>query len=159
MIFVTVGTTHFQFDRLLSAVATLDTDQELIVQRGPSRVPVESARVIDFLSFDQLNDHVRDADIVITHAGVGSIMVALSHGKQPVVVPRLQRFGEAVDDHQVQVATQLHQTGRVRAVLDLGCFEQVVTSATNPDAQGGLLLGPLVAVVADEVRRAASRRR
>ncbi len=158
MIFVTVGTTHFQFDRLLSAVAALDTGDELVVQRGPSRVPLGSARVMDFLSFDELNDHVRQADTVITHAGVGSIMVALSQGKRPVVVPRLQRFGEAVDDHQVQVATQLDRSGRVRAVLDLADLGRAVTSATNAEAQGGLLLGPLVEVVADEVRRAASRR-
>ena len=158
VIFVTVGTTHFQFDRLLSAVAALDTGDELVVQRGPSRVPLGSARVMDFLSFDELNDHVRQADTVITHAGVGSIMVALSQGKRPVVVPRLQRFGEAVDDHQVQVATQLDRSGRVRAVLDLADLGRAVTSATNAEAQGGLLLGPLVEVVADEVRRAASRR-
>ena len=158
MIFVTVGTTHFQFDRLLSAVAALDTSQELIVQRGPSRVPLDNARVVDFLSFDELNEHVRNAEIVITHAGVGSIMVALSLGKRPVVVPRLQRFGEAVDDHQVQVATQLHQTGRVRAVLDLPRLGEVVASAKDADGEGGLMLGPLVGVVADEVRRATSRR-
>jgi UDP-N-acetylglucosamine transferase subunit ALG13 len=158
VIFVTVGTTHFPFDRLLSAVAALDTDQELVVQRGPSRVSLGNAWVTDFLAFDKLNDHVRRADIVITHAGVGSIMVALSHGKRPVVVPRLERFGEAVDDHQVQVATQLDRTGRVRAVLDLADLGRVVTTATNADAQGGLLLGPLVEVVADEVRRAASQR-
>ena len=158
MIFVTVGTTHFQFDRLLSAVAALETDEELVVQRGPSRVPLGDARVIDFLSFDELNDRVRQADTVITHAGVGSIMVALSQGKRPVVVPRLERFREAVDDHQVQVATQLDRTGRVRAVLDLADLKRVVTSAPDADEQGGLLLGPLVEVVADEVRRAASRR-
>ena len=96
MIFVTVGTTHFPFDRLLSAVATLETNEELVVQRGPSQVPVGNACVIDFLSFDELNDHVREAGTVISHAGVGSIMVALSHGKRPIVVPRLERFGEAV---------------------------------------------------------------
>jgi UDP-N-acetylglucosamine transferase subunit ALG13 len=158
MIFVTVGTTHFQFDRLLSAVAALDTSQELVVQRGPSRVPLDNARVVDFLSFDELNEHVRAAEIVITHAGVGSIMVALSLGRRPIVVPRLQRFGEAVDDHQVHVATQLHQTGRVRAVLDLARLREAVVSATDAAGEGGLKLGPLVGVVADEVRRAAYRR-
>ena len=158
MIFVTVGTTHYQFDRLLSAVAELDTGQELIVQRGPSRVPLDNARVTDFLSFDELNQHVRDAEVVIMHAGVGSIMIALSLGKRPVVVPRLQRFGEAVDDHQVQVATQLHQAGRVRAVLDLARLGEVVASATDAHEEVELMLGPLVGVVADEVRRVTSRR-
>ena len=158
MIFVTVGTTHFPFDRLLSAVATLETNEELVVQRGPSQVPVGNARVIDFLSFDELNDHVREAGTVISHAGVGSIMVALSHGKRPIVVPRLERFGEAVDDHQMQVATLLDRAGRVRAVHDLADLTRIVTSTASADGDGGLLLGPLVEVVADEVRRAISPR-
>ena len=54
MIFVTVGTTHFQFDRLIAGVAALKTDEEIVVQRGPSRVPAGNARVVDFLSFGEL---------------------------------------------------------------------------------------------------------
>lgn len=154
MIFVTVGTTHFPFDRLLSAVATLETDDELVVQHGPSQVPIDNARLIDFLSFDELNDYVRDAGTVISHAGVGSIMVALSHGKRPIVVPRLERFGEAVDDHQLQVATLLDRAGRVRAVDDLADLGAVVASTAGEGGEGRLLLGPLVEAVADDVRRA-----
>jgi UDP-N-acetylglucosamine transferase subunit ALG13 len=154
MIFVTVGTTHFPFDRLLSAVATLETDEELVVQRGPSHVPLANARVMDFLSFDELNHHVRTAKTVISHAGVGSIMVALSHGKRPIVVPRLERFGEAVDDHQLQVATLLDRADRVRAVDDLADLDRIVTSAQGADGESGLRLGPLVEVVAEEVRHA-----
>ncbi len=158
MIFVTVGTTHFPFDRLLSAVATLETDDELVVQRGPSQVPIDNARSIDFLSFDELNDYVRDAGTVISHAGVGSIMVALSHGKRPIVVPRLERFGEAVDDHQLQVATLLDRAGRVRAVDDLADLGVVVASTASAGGEERLLLGPLVEAVADDVRRAIAPR-
>jgi UDP-N-acetylglucosamine transferase subunit ALG13 len=158
MIFVTVGTTHFPFDRLLSAVATLETDDELVVQRGPSQVPIDNARSIDFLSFDELNDYVRDAGTVISHAGVGSIMVALSHGKRPIVVPRLERFGEAVDDHQLQVAALLDRAGRVRAVDDLADLGAVVASTASAGGEERLLLGPLVEAVADDVRRAIAPR-
>ena len=76
MIFVTVGTTHFQFDRLIAGVATLETDEEIVVQRGPSRVPAGNARVVDFLSFGELADYIRRSRVVVSHAGVGSIMVA-----------------------------------------------------------------------------------
>jgi UDP-N-acetylglucosamine transferase subunit ALG13 len=154
MIFVTVGTTHFPFDRLLSAVSSLETDEELVVQRGPSEVPFDRGRVIDFLSFDELNDLVREATTVISHAGVGSIMVALSHGKRPIVVPRLERYGEAVDDHQLQVAELLDTAGRVTVVRDLADLTDLVKSTSGADGDEGLAPGPLVEVVADDVRRA-----
>jgi UDP-N-acetylglucosamine transferase subunit ALG13 len=91
---------------------------------------------------------------VISHAGVGSIMVALSHGKRPIVVPRLERFGEAVDDHQLQVATLLDRAGRVTAVDDLADLGAVVASTASAGGEEMLLLGPLVEAVADDVRRA-----
>ena len=50
MIFVTVGTTHFSFDRLMMGVATLDVDDEIVVQRGPSRVALHNALVVDYES-------------------------------------------------------------------------------------------------------------
>ena len=55
---------------------------------------------------------------MICHAGVGSVMVALMNGKRPVVVPRLHRFGEAVDDHQLTFARRFRQAGLVELVED-----------------------------------------
>jgi UDP-N-acetylglucosamine transferase subunit ALG13 len=71
--------------------------------------------VVDFLSFEQLVDKVRSARVVVTHAGVGSIMVALANAKRPIVVPRRAAFREAVDDHQLQL-------GRRLAAADLVTF-------------------------------------
>jgi UDP-N-acetylglucosamine transferase subunit ALG13 len=157
VILVTVGTTHFQFDRLITAVATLDAADEIVVQRGPSQVTVENARIIDFLSFAELDDLVLRSRVVVMHAGVGSILVALSHGKKPIVVPRLARFGEAVDDHQVQVAAMLAEQGRVTALHEPSGLGDAVASASVGSHSGGLFVGPLVDVLADEVARAISR--
>lgn len=154
MIFVTVGTTHFRFDRLVAAVAALRTEEELVVQRGPSTVAVPDAQVVDFLSFERLVEHVRRSRVVVSHAGVGSIMVALAHGRRPIVVPRLARYGEAVDDHQVQVATTLAERGRVITVADpLELDRLLASAATGDDTIAGLAFGALVEVVAEEVRR------
>ena len=154
MIFVTVGTTHFPFDRLVASVATLDVDDEIVVQRGASSITPENAQVIDFLSFEELADHVRRSRVVVSHAGVGSIMVALSHGKRPIVVPRLARYGEAVDDHQAQIAAMLGEQGRVTALDDVGGLRLAIASALDVPNERGLPFGPLVDVVAEEVRRA-----
>ncbi len=61
---------------------------------------------------------VRAARVVVTHAGVGTIMVALANGKRPVVMPRLSRFAEAVDDHQLGLARRLSEADFVTLVED-----------------------------------------
>ena len=59
---------------------------------------------------------IRRARVVVTHAGVGSVMVALANGKRPVVVPRRKAFGEAVDDHQLQLGRRFAAAGLVTLV-------------------------------------------
>jgi UDP-N-acetylglucosamine transferase subunit ALG13 len=118
MIFVTVGASGYQFDRLLEAVADLDLDEEMVVQHGPSGVRVPKATRVDFLPFESIVDHVRRARSVVTHAGIGSVLLAAANGKRPIVVPRLSRFGEAVDDHQLGAGRKLAEAGLVRLVED-----------------------------------------
>lgn len=115
MIFVTVGTNEARFDRLLHAVEELEVD-DLVVQCGSSSLRPKNATCFDFLAFERLVEFVRSASVVVTHAGVGSIAVTLANGRRPVVVPRLQRYGEAVDDHQVALARKLEESGLVTLV-------------------------------------------
>jgi UDP-N-acetylglucosamine transferase subunit ALG13 len=118
MILVTVGASHFPFDRLLRAVDGLSTTEELVVQHGPSLVRPAGARCVEFMSFDKVSTLVQEARVVVTHAGVGSILLSLTHGKRPVVVPRLRSFGETVDDHQAECARRFDRTGLVTLVED-----------------------------------------
>ena len=117
MIFVTVGTNEAGFDRLLGAVEQIPRS-DLVVQCGHGRLRPHNARCVDFMPFAALVEHVRDAQAVITHAGAGSVMVALVQGRTPIVVPRLHRFGEAVDDHQLDFARRLAAKGLVVLVED-----------------------------------------
>jgi UDP-N-acetylglucosamine transferase subunit ALG13 len=113
MIFVTVGTNEASFDRLVAAVEDVPPGEELIVQCGASELRPGRATCVDFLPFDELVRLVRSARVVVTHAGAGSTMVALANGKRPIVVPRLHRYGEAVDDHQLHFAERLAGRGLV----------------------------------------------
>ena len=126
MIFVTVGTNEARFDRLLNAVAALETDEEIVVQKGASHVRPPNAEVYDFLPFDRIVELIRRARVVVTHAGVGSIIVALSNGKRPVAVPRLKAYGEAVDDHQVAFGRRFADAGLLTFVESLAELEQAV---------------------------------
>jgi UDP-N-acetylglucosamine transferase subunit ALG13 len=117
MIFVSVGTNEARFDRLLRAVAELRLEEELVIQHGHSTpVSAPNAELVDFLPFESMVEIIRRARIVVTHAGVGSIMVALANAKRPIVVPRRKSFGEAVDDHQLQLGRRFAEAGLVTLV-------------------------------------------
>jgi UDP-N-acetylglucosamine transferase subunit ALG13 len=116
MIFVTVGTNEAPFDRLLKAVAGLVLEEELVVQRGSSAVPIPHARCFESLPFEELLDYARAARVVIAHAGVGSVLALVSAGKRPIVLPRLHRFREAVDDHQLEFGRRLAAAGPIQLV-------------------------------------------
>jgi UDP-N-acetylglucosamine transferase subunit ALG13 len=126
VILVTLGTLHFPFDRLLRALDDLPGDEELIVQsRAPGELPAQARGVPD-LSFDELGATMRAARVVVCHAGVGSVLTALANGKRPVTVPRLVRFGEAVDDHQLAFARRLADAGLVTLIEDPAELPQAI---------------------------------
>ena len=93
MILVTVGTNEQPFDRLVRAAASLRPTQELVVQHGASKVPHGQGRWVDYLPFDELAELVAAADVVVSHAGVGSIILAHRVGKRALVVPPGSQLG------------------------------------------------------------------
>jgi UDP-N-acetylglucosamine transferase subunit ALG13 len=146
VILVTTGS-YEPFDRLLEAVDRLQLDEEIVVQHGTSSVrPRTAARNVDFLPYDDLVALVARARVVVTHAGVGSILTALANGKRPIVVPRLARHGDAVDDHQLPLAERLDESGLVTLLRDLDQLEPAIAAAgadVEPLRQGGALAADL----------------
>jgi UDP-N-acetylglucosamine transferase subunit ALG13 len=137
VIFVTVGTHHQPFERLLDALDGLD--DELVVQYGPGKPPATALHAEPFMPFDTMLDRFREADTVITHAGVGSIICASREGHVPLVVPRRHELGEHVDDHQVELTRALAQRGSVVAVWDVDTLAETVATAPpqRPPATSG----------------------
>jgi len=114
MIFVSVGTERFPFDRLIRSadhLASQVNGEPVFVQLGHSTYLPRACQWTRFLSYQDLVEQIRRARIVITHAGAGSSLLCLQSGKVPIVVPRRKRFGEHVDDHQVELATRMAQLG------------------------------------------------
>ena len=113
MIFVAVGTQKFQLNRLLKAIDDLiEQDQlkdEVFAQIGHSDYVPRNYAYKDFLSRDDFQDCINRCDLLITHSGVATIIAGLKQDKPIVVVPRLARFAEHVDDHQVQIADSFSQ--------------------------------------------------
>ena len=148
MILVTCGSSGLPFDRLVGAVAGLGGGEPLVVQHGPSTVRVAGARNVDFLPMDELTELVREARVVVCHAGVGSILLALGHGTQLVVVPRRARLGEAVDDHQVECARRFERAGLVELAEDSGQIQAAIAAARPGSVAPAARERPLV----DELR-------
>jgi UDP-N-acetylglucosamine--N-acetylmuramyl-(pentapeptide) pyrophosphoryl-undecaprenol N-acetylglucosamine transferase len=119
-VLVTVGTMEDVGFRRMVELALAGIPQGSVVtwQTGPTDVADLPVEATPFIAGDQLADLVADADVVISHAGVGSILTALEAGRLPVVVPRYQRFGEHVDDHQVQIAAHLEELGLALVIWD-----------------------------------------
>lgn len=117
MIFATVGTHAQPFGRFFAIVdAVRELGHELVVQHGTNPPPRQIERAAPFMAFDELVAHVEEAEAVITHAGVGSILTARRAGHRPLVVARLRRHGEHVDDHQDELTRRLAQLGHVVAL-------------------------------------------
>lgn len=123
MIFVILGTQKFQLDRLLK---TMDMyieqnliEEEVIAQIGNSDyIPIHYAYE-RFLDKDKFEEYINSASLVITHSGVGSIISAINARKPIIVYPRLAKYKEHVDDHQLDIARAFEKKNFV-----LCCYEQ-----------------------------------
>jgi UDP-N-acetylglucosamine transferase subunit ALG13 len=135
VIFVTLGTQEFPFDRLLAGLDGVE--EELVVQGGPSTVRPDGAAWFDYLSYTEVRELARRARVVVCHAGVGSVMTAVAEGKRPVVVPRLKRYGETVDDHQLPFAKRLAEAGLVTLVEDASRLREAIAQTPAPPASLG----------------------
>jgi UDP-N-acetylglucosamine transferase subunit ALG13 len=135
MILITVGTNEAAFDRLIVALDRIPPGEEVVAQCGSSRHRPRRASCFDFLPFDELAELIRQARVVVTHAGAGSTMVALASGKRPIVVPRLHRYGEAVDDHQLDFARRLAERGLVTVAEDPDRLSDTIAAAGGYDLE------------------------
>lgn len=107
---VTLGThERFRFPRLLRRLAELlPSDLDVLWQVGDTRIAAMPPGARQQVPMGELRQAMREADVVISHAGVGSALAAMQAGHRAVYVPRRRLHGEHVDDHQVAMARELH---------------------------------------------------
>jgi UDP-N-acetylglucosamine transferase subunit ALG13 len=121
-IFVTVGFESFPFDRLLRAIdGGLEHGLiagDIFVQTGPSRYQVQYCESKRFLDYDEIMSRLKEADIVVCHAGVGTTLLCLGLGKIPIIFPRQSGYHEHVDDHQIQFAQKMEKQGKALVAYD-----------------------------------------
>jgi UDP-N-acetylglucosamine transferase subunit ALG13 len=148
VILVSVGT-HFQrFERLVASMDELAarSPETVIIQTGFTPYRPAHAQWFPFKERAEMEALIRQARVLVTHGGAGSLITGLRLGTPIVAVPRLRRYGEHVDDHQVELIEALARQGKIVAVYDLaGLADAIELAATrrsavqqSPDAQPGL---------------------
>jgi len=113
MIFVTVGN-HFQeFDRLLKKVDEIAPriPHEIVIQKGYSKYIPRNTKHFDFVPMDEAMNYIQRSDLVISHAGIGTIILCKENGIPLIIFPRRKKYGEHGTDHQVEIAEALKERG------------------------------------------------
>lgn len=129
MIFVTVGSQKFQFNRLLMKVDELVEKQVIqdtvFAQTGYCDYIPRFFEHTAFMETDIFADMESKADLVITHGGTGAILGAVKKGKKVIAVPRLKKYKEHVDDHQIQILEEFDRKGVIKACYELENLERI----------------------------------
>lgn len=135
MIFVTLGSQKFQFNRLLQAVDDLleDENEEVFAQIGYSDYKPKNYRYKQFLDREEFADIMDKSDIVITHGGTGAIIGAVKKGKKVIAVPRLAKYGEHVDDHQLQLVGQFKELNLICECQDTSRLSEALKTVRNTE--------------------------
>ena len=135
MIFLTVGTQDKPFTRIIQAVEQAVIDgkikDEIIVQAGNTKYESKVLNVLNYVPFDKFNNYLLKADIIITHGGVGSILNALKLKKKVIAVPRLEKYGEHINDHQLQVIKKMTEQGYILSTEDETKIAEKIKEAEN----------------------------
>ena len=114
MIFVTVGT-QLPFDRLVGQIDAwaAQSGEEVFAQVGPTEQKFDHLESVAFMDPGEADRLMREADVIIAHAGMGTILSALGYGTPLLVLPRRSDLGEHRNDHQVATARRLEERGLV----------------------------------------------
>lgn len=133
MIFVTVGTHYASFDRLIKKMdeIALNLDDEVIMQIGHTDYKPKNAKWFKFLDMKDIHDLYKKADVIISHAGAGTLIECLSYEKPLIIVPRLKKFNEHIDDQQIELAEALDKTNKAIAVCDIAKLADNLKASNN----------------------------
>ncbi len=123
MIFLTVGT-QFPFERLVKSVDRAVNQngfgKQIFAQIGRCSYQPQSFKAVVSLEKQQFDKYMREACCVISHAGMGTISMALDYNKPMLVMPRLKRYGEVVNDHQMAIARRFEELGIILVAYETG---------------------------------------
>lgn len=129
MILVLLGTQDKPFTRLLEAVEKLNVKTKIIVQAGTTKYESKKMEIFDLISSEELNKLMKEANLIITHGGVGSIIEGLKLNKKIIVAPRLKEYGEHVNNHQLEITKEFKNKGYILELNDFDKLGEVINKS------------------------------
>lgn len=139
MIFVTVGT-QLSFDRMIQAVDTWAAmaDEAVFAQIGPSELEPAHLKWRQFITPAEFAANMKQARVVIAHAGMGSILTALQFQKPIVIFPRQAKLHEHRNDHQIATAERFKAVQGVHVAMDEAELQRILVQLNDLNAGGGI---------------------
>lgn len=132
LIFVITGSRSYQFNRLIKKlddlVETGKLNEKIIAQIGDSEPP-KHYQFFRYLDAEKFSKYQKEADLIISHAGTGSLIGSIKKGKNVIAVPRLAEYGEHIDDHQLQISGVLSSMEYLREVKSMDELYNVIEEA------------------------------
>ncbi len=123
MILVATGTHPQQFNRLITEVDSLAErkiiKEKVIMQIGYSTYVPSHAEWFKFIDYWKMLKLIKNASTVITHGGIGSVLLSVRLNKRTIVVPRMKKFKEHTNDHQLEIAKELAGQRKIIPVYDI----------------------------------------
>lgn len=135
-LFVILGTQKFPFTRLIKAVENLVITEvfnrnEVLVQSNFTEYKSDIIDIVTIIPLAEFDFILKNADIIITHAGVNSIITCMNYNKKFIVVPRLKKYGEHVDNHQTEISYVMKEKYDVLVLDDLDRLPDALCECRN----------------------------
>jgi beta-1,4-N-acetylglucosaminyltransferase len=133
MIFVTVGTHSQGFDRLIQKIDEIAAglDEPVIMQTGASMYQPRHTEYFKYRPSQEIDDLVKEARVVVSHAGAASIINVLKYRKPLIIIPRQKKYNEHIDDHQMELASVMAEKRYIQAVYQVEDLPKALENTTN----------------------------
>ncbi|HOZ54937.1 MAG TPA: PssE/Cps14G family polysaccharide biosynthesis glycosyltransferase [Clostridia bacterium] len=132
MILVLLGTQNNSFLRLLEEVdrniVNGVIEEEVIVQAGYTKYESNNMKIHNLVSSQEMEKLIEDANFIISHGGVGSILQCVKKGKTVIAIPRQKKYKEHVNDHQLQLVKTFADKGYIIGINDIKDLQQAIIS-------------------------------
>lgn len=130
MILITLGTQDKEFTRLLNLVQEQinkgNIKDKVIVQAGHTKYESDDMEIFDLIDREKFSELISKCDILITHGGVGSIITGLQNNKKVIVAPRLAKYNEHMNDHQIQITENFSRKGYILPLYEIDDLGKVL---------------------------------
>lgn len=133
-ILIGVGASEYGLDRLLVMIDELCEEglldgNHIIAQKGASKYVPRNYKSFKLISREAYQNYMDNADVIICHAGTGSVIPPLKQGKKVIVFPRREMYGEHLDDHQLELAEVFTKAGCTMCATNkdemISCLKQI----------------------------------